>query len=108
MALKHARPLDVIDLHASDAERGTSASSSLLKTEHLQLMQLVLTEGHGLPEHSFPGEVTIQCLLGEASVTTPTGSCRLAPGQLTALPRNEPHAVQAHSRATLLVTLLRG
>ncbi|MBN9424917.1 MAG: cupin domain-containing protein [Burkholderiales bacterium] len=107
MALKHAQPLDVIDLHATDEERGTSSSSSLLKTEHLQLMQLVLPAGHGLPEHRLPGEIMIQCLAGEASVTTPNASCRLVAGQLTTLPGNELHSVHAHCDATLLVTLLR-
>lgn len=106
MALKHAQPLEVIDLHASDEARGTSASSSLLKTEQLQLMQLVLPAGHGLPEHRVPGEITVQCLAGEASVVTPQATCRLRPGQLVALPGNEPHAVQAHADTTLLVTVL--
>ncbi|MDM0001118.1 cupin domain-containing protein [Variovorax sp. J22P240] len=107
MALKHARLLEVIDLHASDEERGTSVSSSLLKTDHLQLMQVVLPAGAGLPEHQVAGEITIQCLVGEAKVVTPRRTCQLAVGQLVALPGGEPHAVQAIRDATLLVTVLR-
>lgn len=107
MALRHAHPLEAIDLHASDEQRGTHASSSLLRTDGLQLMQLVLPAGHELPQHHVPGELTIQCVTGEAVVTTPHASCRLGPGQLVALPEQEPHAVRALADSTLLVTLIR-
>ncbi|MDX3905078.1 MAG: cupin domain-containing protein [Pigmentiphaga sp.] len=107
MALKHANPLDVIDLHATDEQRGTHGSSSLLKTAHLQLLQIVLPAGDEMPQHHVPGEVTIQCLAGEAAVTTPHGTCTLREGQLVALPEQVPHAVQARDDSTLLVTLIR-
>ncbi|RZS81430.1 cupin domain-containing protein [Pigmentiphaga kullae] len=107
MALRHASPLEAIDLHASDEQRGTHASSSLLRTDGLQLMQLVLPAGHELPQHHVPGELTIQCLTGEAVVTTPHGACGLRPGQLVALLGQEPHAVRALADTTLLVTLVR-
>ncbi|OVZ60549.1 cupin [Pigmentiphaga sp. NML080357] len=107
MALKHARQLEAIDLHASDEQRGTHASSSLLRTDHLQLLQLVLPAGDEMPQHHVPGELTIQCLSGEAVVTTPHGACPLRVGQLVALPEQEPHAVQARTDTTLLVTLIR-
>jgi quercetin dioxygenase-like cupin family protein len=106
MALKHAQPLEVIDLHATDETRGTAVSSSLLKTPHLQLMRVVLAAGHALPEHHVPGEITIQCLSGEADVVTPSRTCRLASGTLVMLPAAEPHRVQAHLDTLLLVTVL--
>lgn len=106
MALKHAQPLEVIDLHAPDEARGTSISSSLLKTPHLQLMRVVLTAGHTLPEHHVPGEITVQCLSGEADVVTPSRTCRLTAGHLVMLPAAEPHRVQAHLDTVLLVTVL--
>lgn len=108
MALRHAQPLDIIDLHAGPAQRGTAASSSLLKTHHLQLMRLELPAGHQLPQHHVAGEVVIQCVRGEASVVTPQQARRLSTGQLVVLAGGTPHAVDAHSDATLLVTVLRG
>ena len=107
MALKHAQPLEVIDLHASNETRGTAVSSSLLKTPHLQLLQVVLAAGQTLPEHHVPGEVTIQCIAGEADVRTPSRSCRLPAGCLVMLPAAEPHAVQAQQDSVLLVTVLK-
>lgn len=106
MALKHAQPLDLIDLRISDAERGTARSSSLIKTAHLQLMHVVLAAGEGLPEHHVPGEVTIQCLEGEVDVVVAARPCRLRPGTLVVLPAAAPHSLQALQRTVLLVTLL--
>ena len=106
MALKHAQPLEVIELKATDEARGTAVSSSLLKTPHLQLLRVVLGAGHTLPEHHVPGEITIQCLSGEVDVATPSRTCRLAAGALVMLPAAEPHRVQAHRDAVLLVTVL--
>jgi quercetin dioxygenase-like cupin family protein len=106
MALEHAQPLEVIDLHATDEVPGTAVSSSLLKTPHLQLMRVVLAAGQALPEHHVPGEITVQCLAGEADVATPSRTCRLVPGSLVMLPAAEPHRVQAHRDTVLLVTVL--
>lgn len=106
MALKHAQPLEVIKLFATDAERGTAASSSLLKTPRLQLIRVVLAAGHALPEHQVEGEITIQCLAGEAEIATPTHTCRLTSETLVMLPAAEPHRVLAHSDAVLLVTVV--
>lgn len=107
MALKHAQLLDVIDLHATDEDQCGTFSRSLLKTDHLQIMQLVLGAGEQLPEHHVAGEITIQCLTGKVRVVLPSRTCEITTGQLIALPAGKQHAVHAQSNATLLVTLLR-
>lgn len=106
MALKHAQPLEIINLYASDAAVGTALSSSLLKTPHLQLMRVVLAVGNSLPEHHVPGEITIQCLSGEVDVVTPSHTSRLVSGCLVMVPSSVPHQVQAQRDSVLLVTVL--
>lgn len=106
MALRHAQPLEVIDLHASDAQCGTAISSSLLRTPRLQLLRVVLAAGHTMAEHHVPGEITIQCVSGEADVVTPARTCRLFAGTLVLVPGAEPHRVLAHADTVLLVTIL--
>ncbi len=106
MALQHAQPLDVIDVRPLGAALREAVTTSLLKTPALQLMRLVLPAGLGLPEHSVRGAITVQCLEGEAVVTTPSRTCRLGTGQLVMLDGGEPHAVKAVSDSTLLVTIL--
>ena len=106
MALPHAQPLDVIDVRPLGAGLQAALTTSLLKTPALQLMRLVLRAGHGLPQHSVPGAITIHCLEGEAAVTTPSRTSDLRAGQLVMLSGSEPHAVKAVTDASLLVTVL--
>ncbi len=72
MALQHALPLDVIDVRPLGTGLRDAVTTSLLKTEALQLMRLVLPAGRGLPTHSVPGAITVLCLEGEAVVVTPS------------------------------------
>jgi len=106
MALDHAQPLDVINVQPLAGKLNDAKTHSLLKTGKLQLMRLVLGAGQSVPEHHVPGEITIQCLEGEAMVSTPGLSRTLGAGELIALPGGEPHALKAITAASLLVTIL--
>jgi quercetin dioxygenase-like cupin family protein len=106
MALVHAQQLDVISVQPLAAQLQEVKTHSLLKTDKLQLMRVVLAAGQTVPEHQVSGEITIQCLEGEVLVSTPQRACALAAGELTALPAQVPHAVQAKTNASLLVTVL--
>ena len=106
MALPHARPLDIIDVRPLGAGLRDAVTSSLLKTPTIQLMRLVLRAGLGLPDHSVVGAISVQCIEGEAVVTTPERDCPLHAGQLVVLAGGEVHAVRAVTDASLLVTIL--
>jgi len=106
MALVHAQPLDVISVRPLAARMGEVKTHSLLKTGKLQLMRVVLAAGQTMPEHHVPGEITIQCLEGEVLVSMPSRKQVLAAGEMMALPAHEPHALEARSEASLLVTIL--
>lgn len=106
MALKHANFMDVVDLSPGPHEPAAAGSVSLLKQEHLQLMRLVLSAGQTLPEHTVPGDLTLQCLSGTVSVSTPQRTAALEAGQLVALEGGTPHSVHARSAAVVLLTLV--
>lgn len=106
MALQHAQPLDIIDVHPLGPELRNAVTTSLLKTPTLQLMRLVLHAGHGMREHSVAGAITVHCLEGEAVLTTPTRNCPLAAGQIVMVSGAEPHAIEAKTDTSLLVTVL--
>ncbi len=106
MALPHAQPLDIIDVRPLGPGLRNAVTTSLIKTPTLQLMHLVLQAGLGLPEHSVAGAISVQCLEGEAVVTTPSRICHLGAGRLVVLEGGEPHAVRAVTDASLLVTVL--
>ena len=69
-------------------------------------IDLTLPRGQVMPQHQVPGEITIQCLLGEVEITTPQRGCLLRVGELVLLPGGEPHALRALQDAKLLLTLL--
>jgi quercetin dioxygenase-like cupin family protein len=106
MALKHAEPMDVIDVRPLGAQLRSSVTHSLLKTPRLQLMRVVLPQGQSLPEHHVSGDVSVQCLEGQAQVTTPSRSCQLDAGDLVVVAGGEPHAVHALRDTSLLVSVL--
>ena len=106
MALPHAKPLDVIDMRPLGPQLAGAKTHSLIKTEKLQLVRIVLPAGHALPTHSLPGEVTVQCLEGEIELLTGARNDRLQAGQVMLLPAAESHAVRALRDASLLMTVL--
>ncbi len=106
MALVHAQPLDVISVRPLAAQIRQARTHSLLKTDRLQLMRLVLAAGQTVPEHEVAGEMTLLCLEGQVLVHTPGRQCRLAGGQLLLLPAHEAHALEALVDSSLLATLL--
>lgn len=106
MALPHARLLDVVSVRPLGAALKDATSTSLLKTDRLQLLHLVLPARRDLPEHAVDEPCTIHCLEGEVEVVMPLGTRRLHAGELVALPGGQRHAVRARADSTLLVTLL--
>ncbi len=106
MALVHAQPLDVISIRPLAGRLPEVKTHSLLKTDKLQLMRVVLAAGQTMPEHHVSGEITIQCLEGEVCVTTPQRSLSLTAGELIVLPAHAPHGLQAKTASSLLVTIL--
>ncbi|MBA3594236.1 MAG: cupin domain-containing protein [Polaromonas sp.] len=107
MALTHAQPLDVISIRPLAARIPETKTHSLLKTDQMQLMRLVLVAGQTVPEHQVAGEITLLCLEGRVLVNTPGRQCRLGEGDLVVLPAHEPHALEAQTDSSLLATLLR-
>jgi quercetin dioxygenase-like cupin family protein len=106
MALPHAQLLDVIHIGPLGPALHDAVSTSLLKTERLQLLHLVLPARRDQPEHHVDDECTIHCLEGDVEVRMPGGSRRLGPGQLVVLPARQRHSLSARVDSAVLMTLL--
>jgi quercetin dioxygenase-like cupin family protein len=106
MALPHAQPLDVIDIGPLGPKLHDAVSTSLLKTDRLQLLHLVLPARRDIPQHHVADECSIHCLEGDLEVLMPLGVRRLGPGQLVVLPAGQPYALSARADSALLMTLL--
>lgn len=106
MALPHAQPLDVIRVGPLGPALRDAVSTSLLKTDRLQLLHLVLPARRDQPEHEVADECTVHCLEGDVEVRMPGGTRRLGPGQLVVLPAQQRHSLSARADSAVLVTLL--
>lgn len=106
MALPHAQLLDIISVRPLGSALGDAVSTSLLKTDRIQLLHLVLPARHDQPEHHVDDECTIHCLEGDVEVVMPGGTRRLRAGDLVVLPGMQRHSLRARSASAVLVTLL--
>lgn len=106
MAIPHAAPGELIDVLPYGSDLPERQTTTLVRTDSLQLVRLVLPAGKSIHTHSAPGEITVQCLEGRVDFTTMNKTLPLTAGGLLYLPANEPHALQAVENSSVLVTLL--
>ena len=106
MALPHARPLDVVSVRPLGDALRDAVSTSLVKTERVQLLHLVLRAHEDRPLHHVDDACVLHCLEGTVEVEMPGGTRRLDEGDLIVLPAKQPHALRARSDAAVLMTLL--
>lgn len=106
MALPHAQPLDVINVAPLGEKLQGAVSTSLIKTERIQLLHMVLAAHQDQPQHHVSEECTIHCLEGEVELVMNGGVRKLRPGNLVLLPAGEKHSLRARTNCAVLVTLL--
>ncbi len=108
MAIPHAQPGEVVDVRPLGAGLATAKTSTLFKTEKVEIIRLVMVAGKVLAEHKAPGEITIHCLEGKIAFTTLGQTHELTAGRLLYLTAGEPHSVQCLEDASFLLTILLG
>lgn len=106
MALPHAQPLDIINVAPLGGTLNGLVSTSLIKTQELSLLHMVLAAHQDQPQHHVDRECTIHCLQGDVEVVMPAGVRRLRQGELLLMPARQAHSLRARSDSTVLVTLL--
>ena len=106
MSLPHAASGDLINIAPLGDQLESAVSTAFMKTEHLELMRLVLQAGKSMPEHSVEGDVTLQCLEGRVELEAHGKRQALGPGQMVYLAPGVPHALHARENASVLMTVL--
>lgn len=82
-----------------------SRTTAILKARQLELVRIVLHAGSGLPQHSAPGEITLQCIEGTFELATPSLALLMSTGDLVHLTAHEPHALRAVTDTSILLTM---
>lgn len=106
MALPHAKHLDVINVGPMGEDLHGQVSTSLIKTDRIQLLHMVLAPHQDQPQHHVDDECTIHCLEGEVELVMGNGVKKLRPGNVVVLPPKQQHALRARTECAVLVTLL--
>lgn len=105
MAIPHALPGQVVDVHPLGARLSAQKTNAVFKSDDLEVIRLVLQAGKSLPPHKVSGEITIHCLEGAMSVSAEGADHALRAGQLLYLGRNVVHSVVALEDTSALVTI---
>ena len=106
MAIRHAEAGEVVDVRPLGSELGDQRTHTLVKTDALELIRLVLPRGKEIAEHTAPGPITVHCLEGRVAFTTMGKEVELQPGTLLHLAAKEPHAVRAMEDSSVLLTIV--
>ena len=108
MAIPHAASNEVVSVVPLGPDLAATKTRTLIKTDHMQVIRLVVLAGKEIPTHDAPGEITVQCLEGRVAFTASGRTQELGPGQLIYLTARETHALRGIEDASLLVTILSG
>ena len=106
MAIPHATPGQAIDIRPLGAALSGSVTTTLIKTDRLEVIRLVVPAGKEIPPHQVAGEITVQCLEGRVAFTALGETRDLQAGNLCYLPGGEEHSVKGLEDASVLLTIL--
>ena len=105
MALPMAKPGEVIDVRPLGQRLAKSKTSTLVKTDDLEILRLVMPAGKRIDTHRAPGEAIIHCLEGHVELHLADGARSLSAGEMVYLPAAEPHSVTTEVDSALRITL---
>ncbi len=86
---------------------GAVVSRILLKRGGGTVTLFAFDEGQSLSEHTAPFDAIAHVLEGDALITIAGVALTVAAGNMVLMPANQPHAIHAASRFTMLLTMIR-
>jgi quercetin dioxygenase-like cupin family protein len=105
MAMPRVTQGELIDIRPLGDKLPNSKSVTLMRSDHLEVVRLVVPAGKHIPEHRAPGEITVQCLEGAVKFGTGAGVQFMRSGDMLFLLGGESHWLEGVENASLLVTL---
>lgn len=106
MAIPHAKSGEVFNIRPFGDALNSAVTTTLVKTDRLEIIRYVIPAGKEWHGHQVPGEITVQCLEGHISFSADDATRDLAAGQMLYLAGNVPHSLRGVNDASVLVTIL--
>ena len=106
MAIPHAKPGEVIDVRPLGSGLSAASTWTIVKTDTLEVIRIVLPADKELPPHKVPGEITVHCLEGRVEFRVGELKRELTVGEFLYLEGGREHSLRASENSSLLVTIL--
>jgi len=90
-----------------DYQEGSVVSRTIIDKKAGTITLFAFDEKQGLSEHTAPYNALVYVLDGEAEVTISGTPVPLKEGQMTIMPANKPHALQAKTRFKMLLVMVK-
>ena len=104
-ATRAPQPLELRAL--VDYQTSSIVSRTLVKRAGGTVTAFAFDAGQALSEHTAPFDAVAQVIDGDAEITIAGEAHRVEAGQMIVMPANQPHAVTAHTRFKMLLTMIR-
>lgn len=105
MAIPHATSGQIIDIRPLGGKLKEATTTTLIKTDTLEVIRLILPAGKDIPQHQVTGEITVQCLEGRINFSIQGQTKTLQAGQLLYLSGSESHGLKGVEDSSVLVTI---
>ncbi len=106
MAIPHVASGQIADIGPLGAKLRDSTTTTLVKTDKIEVIRLVVPAGKEIRQHHVPGEITVQCLEGRVDISAQGESRILRAGQLLFLSGGAAHTVKGLEDSSVLLTIL--
>ncbi len=90
-----------------DYQDGSVVSRTILQKKAGTVTVFSFDEGEGLSEHTAPYDALVYIIDGKVRITISGESIELDGGQMTIMPANEPHALEALTPYKMMLVMIR-
>ena len=106
MSESAAKPGQMVEVGPLGKLLQAQQQTLLIRTNGVEIIQLVIPAGEQVPTHEAQGEIILHCLEGHVTLAVGGESRELKAGQLLYLIVNEPFSIQGIEAASLLATII--
>jgi len=104
--LSHAHSGEVIDIRPLGPALAQAGTTTLVKTDTLEVIRQVIRVGKHIQTHKVRGEIMVQCLEGRVAFKADDTTNELIAGQMLYLSGDVPHSLHGIEDASILLTIL--
>jgi quercetin dioxygenase-like cupin family protein len=90
-----------------DYQEGSVVSRTLIEKSTGTVTLFAFDAGQGLSEHTAPFDALVHIVDGEAEIIISGTKYELNTGKMIIMPANAPHALTAHKRFKMMLTMIR-